>query len=126
MTPKQTYVEWLENLGSADVDRVGGKNASLGEMIRHLREAGISVPSGFATTAQAYWDFLETNRLKEKIADLLEQFRNESHRDDGNGNPCRPPSRTQGRTVRPGTQRSSGVCRFSGGGRDRLHFGQSR
>ena len=49
----------LEQLGKHDVERVGGKNASLGEMISHLAGAGVSVPGGFATTAQAYRDFLE-------------------------------------------------------------------
>ncbi|QBQ55766.1 phosphoenolpyruvate synthase [Nitrosococcus wardiae] len=71
----EQYVRWLENLGSHDVSLVGGKNASLGEMIQHLRETGIRVPEGFATTAQAYWDFLEANHLKERISQQLEELR---------------------------------------------------
>jgi pyruvate,water dikinase len=71
------YVRQLENLNSHDVPVVGGKNASLGEMIQHLRETGIRVPEGFATTAQAYWDFLEANGLKERIAQQLEELRND-------------------------------------------------
>lgn len=51
----------------ADVPRVGGKNASLGEMIRHLTGAGVKVPGGFATTSQAFWDFLDHNDLRKRI-----------------------------------------------------------
>ena len=49
---------WFEHLGRGDVSRVGGKNASLGEMVRHLRARGVRIPPGFATTAQAYWRFM--------------------------------------------------------------------
>jgi pyruvate,water dikinase len=62
-------------LGVADVARVGGKNASLGEMIRHLRPAGIRVPDGFATTADAYRRFLQANDLAEPIAATLADLR---------------------------------------------------
>jgi pyruvate,water dikinase len=55
-----------------DVDRVGGKNASLGEMISHLSGMGVQVPNGFATTAQAFRDFLDANGLNEKIQRELE------------------------------------------------------
>jgi len=65
------YVRALDTLGSDDVGLVGGKNASLGEMTQHLREAGVRVPEGFATTAQAYWDFLEANTLGERIGEHL-------------------------------------------------------
>ncbi|PWV65933.1 phosphoenolpyruvate synthase [Plasticicumulans acidivorans] len=61
------YVLWFETLGMDDVNRVGGKNASLGEMISHLAAAGVQVPGGFATTAEAFWEFLTTNNLIEKI-----------------------------------------------------------
>lgn len=61
------YVLWYENLGMKDVDRVGGKNASLGEMISHLAGAGVSVPGGFATTAEAFREFLEQSGLNAKI-----------------------------------------------------------
>jgi len=54
-----------------DVENVGGKNASLGEMISHLTKLGVSVPGGFATTAQAYWDFLDSTQLRERIAEAL-------------------------------------------------------
>lgn len=55
---------------------VGGKNASLGEMIRELKDEGVRVPDGFATTAAAYWDFLEAGDLTGKIKAELEHFRN--------------------------------------------------
>src|SRR3569833_4341809 len=54
-----TYVAPFENLRMTDVESVGGKNASLGEMISHLAEAGVRVPGGFATTAKAFRDFLD-------------------------------------------------------------------
>ncbi|NQD37808.1 phosphoenolpyruvate synthase [Permianibacter sp. IMCC34836] len=60
-------VLWYEHLGMHDVDRVGGKNASLGEMISHLSGAGVRVPGGFATTAQAFRDFLEQSGLNARI-----------------------------------------------------------
>lgn len=66
------YVVWFESLGMNDVERVGGKNASLGEMISHLADAGVSVPGGFATTAQAYWDFLDDSGLRARIESALE------------------------------------------------------
>lgn len=66
------YVVWFESLGMQDVDRVGGKNASLGEMISHLAAAGVQVPGGFATTAGAYWKFLDDSGLRSRINDELE------------------------------------------------------
>ena len=62
---------WFENLRMTDVNSVGGKNASLGEMISQLHEKGIRVPGGFATTAEAYKKFLQQNGLKDKIDSLL-------------------------------------------------------
>jgi len=61
----------LAKLGKHDIDRVGGKNASLGEMISHLSGAGVSVPGGFATTAQAFRDFLEQSGLNARIQAAL-------------------------------------------------------
>lgn len=66
------YVVSLDKLGNHDVERVGGKNASLGEMISNLAGAGVSVPGGFATTAQAYRDFMELSGLNEQIHALLD------------------------------------------------------
>jgi pyruvate,water dikinase len=68
MTGKgQSSVIWFEALSMRDVERVGGKNASLGEMIRHLREAGVQVPGGFATTADAYREFLSHEGLDDRL-----------------------------------------------------------
>ena len=74
MRVQDKYICWLEDLNSADVERVGGKNASLGEMIASLHQESIAVPGGFATTALAYREFLDVNKLEEKIGGLLEDF----------------------------------------------------
>ncbi len=66
------YVVSLDKLGVHDVEYVGGKNASLGEMISNLANAGVSVPGGFATTAQAYRDFLEQSGLNDRIHAALD------------------------------------------------------
>ncbi len=66
------YVLWFQDLGMNDVERVGGKNASLGEMISELAGAGVSVPGGYATTADAYRDFLQQSGLNERIKDRLD------------------------------------------------------
>ncbi len=68
------YVIWFRDLGMNDVERVGGKNASLGEMISQLSSAGVSVPDGFATTAQAYRDFLDQSGLNQRIQDMLKDL----------------------------------------------------
>ena len=66
-----SYVVSFEQLRMTDVDSVGGKNASLGEMISQLADAGVRVPGGFATTAQAFRDFLSGTGLDMRIADRL-------------------------------------------------------
>ncbi|AMR78745.1 phosphoenolpyruvate synthase [Cupriavidus nantongensis] len=65
------YVLPFEQLRMADVEIVGGKNSSLGEMISQLAEAGVRVPGGFATTALAFRDFLAHNNLTERISQRL-------------------------------------------------------
>jgi len=74
MSEKQhsDIIRWFEDLGSDDVAAVGGKNASLGEMIRTLKVENIRVPDGFATTAGAYREFLEANDLAQKIQAQLD------------------------------------------------------
>src|SRR5437773_10747070 len=62
---------WLKDLRMADLERVGGKNASLGEMMSALAAAGIRVPGGFATTAQAFRQFLSANGLEARIEQRL-------------------------------------------------------
>src|SRR5512144_2772985 len=61
----------LESVRMSDVARVGGKNASLGELISQLAASGVRVPGGFATTAKAFDDFVAHNKLAERIADAL-------------------------------------------------------
>ncbi|MBV8049041.1 MAG: phosphoenolpyruvate synthase, partial [Paludibacterium sp.] len=63
----ENYVIWFEALRMTDVERVGGKNASLGEMISQLTSSGVRVPGGFATTAEAYRDFLQHDGLADRI-----------------------------------------------------------
>src|SRR5205823_14049059 len=62
---------WLKDLRMADLERVGGKNASLGERMSALAAAGIRVPGGFATTAQAFREFVSANGLEERIEQRL-------------------------------------------------------
>lgn len=68
------YIVSLEDVGMADVEKVGGKNASLGEMITDLNDAGVRVPPGFATTAQAFRDFLKHKGLDQRIKERLASF----------------------------------------------------
>jgi len=67
MPTSTDYIVPLDSLSMADVPRVGGKNASLGEMIANLSGAGVKVPGGFATTSQAFWDFIDHNDLRARI-----------------------------------------------------------
>ena len=69
------YIRWFEEIGTGDVASVGGKNASLGEMVRKLGSRGIKVPTGFATTADAYWHFIKTNRLEPLIVSKFAEFK---------------------------------------------------
>lgn len=66
------YIRFFNELELSDVPIVGGKNASLGEMFRELTDKGIKVPNGFATTADAYWHYIEYNGLKDEMAATLE------------------------------------------------------
>ncbi|MCS3648952.1 pyruvate,water dikinase [Salinibacter ruber] len=67
MSPAPTFVRRFDTLTNDDVPLVGGKNASLGEMIGALKDEGIRVPNGFATTADAYWHYLDANELEAEI-----------------------------------------------------------
>lgn len=68
-----SLILWYNQLGMNDVDRVGGKNASLGEMITNLSGMGVSVPNGFATTAVAFNQFLESRGVNQRIYELLDK-----------------------------------------------------
>jgi pyruvate,water dikinase len=65
------FVKWFEEVGTRDVALVGGKNASLGEMIRTLGEKGVNIPPGFAITAEAYKYVVEKEGIGQKISDIL-------------------------------------------------------
>ncbi|MBA0168045.1 MULTISPECIES: phosphoenolpyruvate synthase [Pectobacterium] len=71
--PDLRNVLWYNQLGMHDVERVGGKNASLGEMITNLSGLGVAVPNGFATTAQAFNDFLNQSGINQRIYELLDR-----------------------------------------------------
>lgn len=64
-------VLWLNEVGMEDIEFVGGKNASLGEMIKGLSSLGIKIPMGFVVTSEAYWHFVDYNNLREKIREIL-------------------------------------------------------
>ena len=74
VTEQQTFVRTFDTLTNEDVAVVGGKNASLGEMIGALKESGVRVPSGFATTATAYRAFIDANALETPIREHLDQL----------------------------------------------------
>ena len=71
MSKDNRNIIWFENLSRGDVGLVGGKNSSLGEMVSQLSKAGIKVPAGFATTADAYRAYMDANQLNDMIADTL-------------------------------------------------------
>jgi pyruvate,water dikinase len=68
---RSKWIRWFDDIGIEDVALVGGKNASLGEMIRELGSMGVDVPSGFAITADAYWHLLEEADIRHRIEHML-------------------------------------------------------
>jgi pyruvate, water dikinase len=68
------YIIYFQDIRNEDVARVGGKNASLGEMVSQLSSQGIRVPTGFAITADAYWHFLESNQFIESIKSIMSEL----------------------------------------------------
>lgn len=74
MNETTPLIRWFSGLNRSDTAIVGGKNSSLGEMIGKLKDAGINVPDGFATTADAYWSFLEANDLTDRLAAKLAEL----------------------------------------------------
>ncbi|AZG78875.1 phosphoenolpyruvate synthase [Methylocystis rosea] len=74
MAADAQHVVWFEEITRHDVARVGGKNASLGEMVANLAAKGVKVPPGFATTADAYWRFIDSNGLRAVIAETLAEL----------------------------------------------------
>jgi len=74
MLKEHKYILWFKEISLKDVALVGGKNASLGEMIHYLIPKGINIPDGFATTAKAYFDFLAKTGIKKKIKEILKDI----------------------------------------------------
>lgn len=74
MNGSKTYVRNYEHLVRGDVPLVGGKNASIGEMVGALKAKGVAVPPGFATTVDAYWHYVDANGISGKIAKLVAQW----------------------------------------------------
>ncbi len=75
MPQNNQYIMWFDQLGSEHVGMVGGKNASLGEMIQNLKDKGTQVPEGFATTSGAYETFMEENSIRDEMDRLIREFR---------------------------------------------------
>ena len=75
---ENSYIRWFADLTNEDVEVVGGKNASLGEMIGNLQEEGVRVPDGFGTTAEAYRQFLQHNHLEDQIKSQLADLANQN------------------------------------------------
>ncbi|HWB25697.1 MAG TPA: phosphoenolpyruvate synthase [Chitinophagaceae bacterium] len=73
------YIKEFSEIGINDVGMVGGKNASLGEMYTHLSAKGIKVPGGFATTAAAFWYFIDYNNLRFPLQELMRQLDRENY-----------------------------------------------
>src|SRR5678809_623696 len=69
-----SYLLNLDEVGLNDLDMVGGKNASLGEMLQNLTKLGINIPGGFVITVNAYQEFIRHNNLDEKIRSLVKQI----------------------------------------------------
>ncbi len=74
MTAKTPYLVWFEDTGRGEVAKVGGKNSSLGEMVRTLSAKGVKIPPGFATTADAFWRFVDDNVLRSRVGGFLADY----------------------------------------------------
>src|SRR5690554_8054786 len=121
------YVRQLDEVGMGDLEDVGGKNASLGEMIGSLAGAGVSVPGGFATTAAAFREFLRVNDLQERIDARLRELDvadvvslAEVGKEIRDQVASAPPARA------PGTGRAPGLRRAGAPGRGREGGGKPR
>ena len=80
----EQYISKFSDISLDDIDKVGGKNASLGEMINNLSALGINVPDGFATTSEAYKLFIESNNIDDKIQKILNELDLDSIKDLAN------------------------------------------
>jgi len=75
MTAQKRHIVDLSEVKLTDLDLVGGKNASLGEMIQAFKNLGVNIPGGFAITVDAYWDFINFNKLDQKINSLIKEIK---------------------------------------------------
>lgn len=71
MPQKRNFTLWFDEIRIEDVPKVGGKNASLGEMYQDLAPQGVKIPNGFATTSEAYWHFLDSAGILDKLKDAM-------------------------------------------------------
>ena len=78
MTRKQRYILPYKSISKRDVSLVGGKNASLGEMIKALSGRGVRIPDGFAINTQAYWQFLKKNKIDKELKKIFRNFKPKS------------------------------------------------
>ena len=69
------YIVDLSEVQLSDLELVGGKNASLGEMIQNLSKLGVNIPGGFAVTVEAYWEFIHFNKLDKRIRSLIKRVK---------------------------------------------------
>lgn len=72
-SPSHPFIKWFADITIEDVPLVGGKNASLGEMVRELASKGVKVPDGFAITAEAFRHFIREAQLDERIRATLDR-----------------------------------------------------
>ena len=78
MKKNKKYILWFREISAKDLLLVGGKNASLGEMIKELSKKGINIPDGFTLTTKAYWHYLKTNKIDKKLKEIFEKFDSKS------------------------------------------------
>ena len=74
MNKNKKFILWFKEISKNDIPLVGGKNASLGEMISHLTKKGVNIPNGFALTTNFYWKFLEANGLDKVLKGFFKEF----------------------------------------------------
>ena len=75
MKPKsKKFILWFKEISAKDVPLVGGKNASLGEMISQLSKKGVNIPDGFALSSDAFWYYLNFNKIDKKLKEIFKKF----------------------------------------------------
>ena len=81
MPQERKFTLWFDEIRIEDVPTVGGKNASLGEMYQDLAPQGVKIPNGFATTSDAYWHFLDSVGILDKLKDAMSGLNNADVKD---------------------------------------------